>query len=81
MLAADPADDTADWYYEVNGESVGPVTLSHIKNLLHNGTLTPASLVWAEHLGDWTQAQRVPALAILPPNQDDNQPRNPYDLT
>lgn len=50
----------AQWYYELNGESVGPTSSEQIARLLREGHLSAATLVWAEHLGDWTAASNVP---------------------
>ena len=42
------------WYYERNGETQGPVPAASIRQLLQIGELRSATLVWAEHLKDWT---------------------------
>lgn len=52
------------WYYEHNGEAVGPVSLSNLERMFQEGRLNGATLVWAEHLGDWTAAERVPDILI-----------------
>lgn len=42
------------WYYEQDGETQGPVPAAAIRRLLQIGELRSATLVWAEHLKDWT---------------------------
>ncbi len=58
--AGAPDDGMAQWYYELNGESVGPTSTEQIARLLREGHLHAGTLVWAEHLGDWTTAAEVP---------------------
>ncbi len=68
QLGADPAaalgqlDGGGDgqWYYELNGQAVGPTSQNSIKQLLSHGRLNHASLVWTERLGDWTPAGSLP---------------------
>ena len=48
--------------------------------MIQSGNITLASMIWAEHLGDWTQAKLVPELAnthnsISP---DPKQPPQPF---
>ncbi len=47
------------WYYERQGQSVGPVTESDIRRLLQHGQLDRATLVWAPCLPDWTAAAQI----------------------
>lgn len=42
----------SEWYYESNGERVGPVSVEDIKNLHLNGVLRSTSLVWSREFGD-----------------------------
>jgi len=41
------------WYYESNHQSVGPVSVEAIQELLRNGTINALTLVWQEGLPDW----------------------------
>lgn len=46
--------ESADWYYVSSlGESVGPVSFSHLRSMAVQGELHPESLVWAAHLSQW----------------------------
>jgi hypothetical protein len=47
------------WYYEMSGQSVGPVTEDDIHRLLQHGQLDGRSLLWAPSLTDWTAAGQV----------------------
>jgi len=67
QLDADPAaalgemaGDQAHWYYEMNGQAIGPTTADNIRSLLDSGRLSDGSLVWTERLSDWTQAGALP---------------------
>jgi len=42
------------WYYEVNGQSRGPLSESALQDLLRSGRIDVTTLVWCEDLGDWT---------------------------
>ena len=47
------------WFYEVRGESVGPVSESELRTLLDSGTISMETLVWKESLSDWMPASRL----------------------
>jgi hypothetical protein len=47
------------WYYELAGQSVGPVTEGDIHRLLQHGQLDSGTLLWAPLLPDWTAAAQV----------------------
>ena len=51
------------WYYEVEGQAMGPVPEAEIRNLLQAGRVSPQTLVWCEDLGSWTPAGRVAAFS------------------
>ena len=67
------------WYYAREGTRFGPVDGALIERYLHDGTLTPRSLVWREGLDGWEQAGAhfaVPAPApgtppAIPPTMPD----------
>jgi type II secretory pathway pseudopilin PulG len=68
QVASDPsaaleqmsADEPAHWYYEMNGQAIGPTTADNIRMLLDNGRLNDWTLVWTERLSDWAQADSLP---------------------
>ena len=61
-----------DWYYAINGERKGPVSVDSIKALLGAGGLSKTDLVWNESMGEkWAKIADVPALGGLQSAQDD----------
>jgi len=42
-----------EWHYTQNDEAVGPVSEEEIKDLLAQGTITPASMVWNSTFEEW----------------------------
>ena len=48
------------WYYELNGETKGPVPEGKIKVLLMAREINENTLLWSEDLGDWTPLGKVP---------------------
>lgn len=51
------------WYYSQNGQSVGPITLAQLKQMVAARQLSGQDHVWHESLPDWTEARKVPGLA------------------
>lgn len=59
----------AQWYYEKNGQQLGPVPENQIQGLIQSGQLRSADLVWREGMTDWMSLGSVPELAqLLPPS-------------
>lgn len=60
--AAPPVPDGGiQWYYEVSGQAVGPVSETDIRNLLRSGRIPGRTLLWTEGLGQWTFADQIEA--------------------
>ncbi|MCG8591222.1 MAG: SPFH domain-containing protein [Proteobacteria bacterium] len=56
------------WHVAENGRTTGPFTVPQLAEAARAGTLTPASLVWAQGFAGWQPAGQVPALAgLFPP--------------
>ena len=55
----------AQWYYAMNGQTIGPVAFAQLKGMLANRSLAADTLVWTENLGQWTQADQVSDLRDL----------------
>jgi Domain of unknown function (DUF4328)/GYF domain 2 len=53
------------WYYERNGQKVGPVSESQIKELVLSGELHGSSLVWTVGLDSWTALNRSSLASLL----------------
>jgi uncharacterized RDD family membrane protein YckC len=41
------------WYYASDGERQGPVSQARFEQLVHAGTITPATLVWRKPMTGW----------------------------
>jgi uncharacterized membrane protein len=44
---------TMDWYYVSQGQPAGPIPEEQLAELLRNGTVTAATLVWRNGLANW----------------------------
>lgn len=54
----------AEWYYDDGGQQRGPVARQRIEDLLADGTLEPATLVWTEGMPEWQAAESIPGLVV-----------------
>ena len=63
---------STDWYYAVEGTSVGPVSRQEFEQLVAVGTVRSDTLVWQEGMDDWLPYGRAGAqgseTAMPPPN-------------
>jgi uncharacterized RDD family membrane protein YckC len=55
---------TAEWYYLVEGQQMGPVGSRELKTLADRGRLQPSDLIWREGLPNWVPAARVKGLFV-----------------
>ena len=46
----------ANWYFEENGERVGPHDDAEIKDVVNQGRISADTLVWNEKMADWAKA-------------------------
>lgn len=49
-----------EWYYESNGQQMGPVSADQIKQMLSYGTIQASTLVWKEGMADWEPLRTSP---------------------
>jgi predicted Zn finger-like uncharacterized protein len=63
--AAPPAADQAVWHVVVDGEQVGPLSESEVKEKLRANQIDAETLVWKEGFADWTALSSVPELTVL----------------
>ena len=77
---------SAGWYYSIDGNAVGPVTLTEIESLIRNGTLESHHHVHQLGSSEWTEISLTPELAgvasssqrpVAPPVQPDPQSFQP----
>jgi hypothetical protein len=60
-----PMPATQQWYFGVNGQNVGPLTMEVAKQFVTMGQIKPDTLAWTNGMGAWTPAAQIPALAML----------------
>jgi len=56
---------TAAWYYALDEEKLGPVTLLELRGMLASQQLMPSDLVWKEGLPEWCAASQVAELRTV----------------
>ncbi len=52
----------AQWYYTDQGQRVGPVSPTQLKELATSGRLQPSDMVWKEGMSEWAAASKVKGL-------------------
>ncbi|MFT5127105.1 MAG: putative RDD family membrane protein YckC [Rhodothermales bacterium] len=52
-----------EWYYELNGERIGPLDEDGLRVAAANGVVGDSTLVWNESLPDWTPYSDVQVVA------------------
>ncbi len=56
------ATDLDGWYFEREGQKVGPLTLGELKQRVTRRELDRLTKVWATGMGDWVEARTLPML-------------------
>ncbi|MCU0797077.1 MAG: CD225/dispanin family protein [Akkermansiaceae bacterium] len=51
------------WYYAKDGGQRGPVSEGEMRDLIAQGVVKPADLVWKEGMGDWLPVTKVAELS------------------
>jgi TM2 domain-containing membrane protein YozV len=54
------------WYYEQNGNRIGPVDEVTMRSLIANLTISIDTLVWTNGMANWTPLQQTQLAAGLP---------------
>jgi TM2 domain-containing membrane protein YozV len=54
------------WYYEQNGNRIGPVEEATMRGLIANRTISIDTLVWTNGMANWTPLQQTQLAAGLP---------------
>ncbi|MDE3032113.1 MAG: DUF4339 domain-containing protein [Acidobacteriota bacterium] len=49
----------SQWFYESNGQQAGPISWESLMVGLKQGTVTRETLVWSQHLKEWTPLSQV----------------------
>lgn len=54
------------WYYEQNGNRIGPVDEATMRSLIANRSISIDTLVWTNGMANWTPLQQTQLAAGLP---------------
>ena len=67
------------WYYEQNGNRIGPVDEPTMRGLIANRTISIDTLVWTNGMANWTPLQQTQLAAGLPvpPPMSQSTPSSP----
>ena len=65
------ADNVQEWYYFRDGQQLGPVSSSRIKELAFATELSPDDLIWKEGWLEWKRADKIKKL--FPPISSKNE--------
>lgn len=60
-----PADDGKIWHVAIGRDAKGPLTVAELSQLLTDGTITSANLVWRKGQDGWIKMSEVSALAAV----------------
>ena len=59
---ADSGPAAREWYYEVEGQTMGPVTEKRLLAMLRSGRIEGWTQLWTDELGQWCEDRQIPAL-------------------
>ena len=62
---------TTKWYYAINDEQKGPVSLEQLRNMVKNRQLSAKDLVWSKGLKEWIAVEQVTELVPKQEPADD----------
>jgi hypothetical protein len=65
------------WFFAVNNERRGPISEAELRQMVHGGVLSGATLVWREGLAEWQPAAACPELCAAPPTSSAAAPLPP----
>jgi hypothetical protein len=69
--AADTSFGQVDWYYNQDGDRIGPVSYPELRALISRGQVLAQTLVWNETLTAWTPYSQATSLLTLVPESTD----------
>ena len=79
--APQPA-EVPEWFYGLNGQAVGPVTVGQLTELMAKGQISGDTPVWKQGMAAWQRLAETPELAAAlaaAPKPDGSQPPPPPD--
>ena len=65
VQAPPPLPTAQQWFFGVNGQNVGPLTVDVAKQFVQMGQIKADTLAWTNGMGAWTPAAQIPQLAGL----------------
>jgi membrane protease subunit (stomatin/prohibitin family) len=65
MAPPPPLPTAQQWYFGVNGQNVGPLTMEVARQFVQMGQIKADTLAWTNGMGAWTPAAQIAALAGL----------------
>jgi membrane protease subunit (stomatin/prohibitin family) len=65
MQPPPPLPTAPQWYFGINGQNVGPLSLEVARQFITMGQVKAETLAWTQGMAAWTPAGQVPALAGL----------------
>jgi membrane protease subunit (stomatin/prohibitin family) len=60
-----PPPPLVTYYFAINGQQVGPLSLDQIKVAIFENKITPETLAWKQGMTNWTKANEISELASL----------------
>ena len=65
MQSPPPMPSSASWFFGINGQNVGPLSLEVVRQFVSMGQITAETLAWTAGQPAWTAAGQLPALSQL----------------
>ena len=65
LMAPPPMPSSQQWFFGVNGQNVGPLTVEVARQFVQMGQVKADTLCWTQGMAAWTAAGEVPALQAL----------------
>jgi membrane protease subunit (stomatin/prohibitin family) len=65
MAGPPPLPQAQGFYFGINGQNVGPLTIDVAKQFVAMGQIKADTLAWTNGMASWTPASQVPALSML----------------
>jgi hypothetical protein len=59
--------EEAEWFYAVDGQQGGPVSLEQLRRMIEEGAVGARDLVWRDGMGEWMASKKVAELWAAEP--------------
>ena len=60
----------SNWYYCRNGQQIGPISMTELKEAIERGDIDGDTFVWQEGMSEWVKIPKLPhriSPALMPP--------------